>query len=82
MDGNNPENFLTLFRVGNYFEHMGWLIDKGYIEDPHLVVDLFKSSIIHYYDQYEEYILKQREKEQEEGLYEYFEKLAKIAKAG
>ncbi len=78
---SNPEHFLTLFRVGNYFEHMGWLIDKGYIEEPHLVIDLFKSSIIHYYDQYEEYILKQREKEEEDGLYKYFEKLARTAKA-
>ncbi len=45
----NPGKFLTLFGVGNYFEHMGWLVEKGYIDDSDLIVDTCRSSIIYYY---------------------------------
>ena len=74
----NPRMFLILFGVGNYFEHMGWLVEKGYIDDSDLIVDTCRSSIIYYYDQYEEYILKSRENDSK-YFYEYFEKLAGIA---
>lgn len=74
----NPEMFLTLFGVGNYFEHMGWLVEKGYIDNSDLIIDTCRSSIIYYFKQYKEFTLKNRGKENE-YLFEYFEKLANIA---
>lgn len=75
---NNPKMFLTLFGVGNYFEHMGWLVEKGYIDDSNLIIDTCGSSIRYYFKQYKEYTLKSRI-EENEYLFEYFEKLADIA---
>jgi len=76
----DPKMFLTLFGVGNYFEHMGWLVEKGYIDDSNLIIDICGSSIIYYFKQYKEYTLKnRREGEGNENLFEYFENLTDIA---
>ena len=72
-DKSDSEKYLTLLMVCNYYEHMGWLISKEYI-DMDLVIDNFRYPIIHYYEYYEEYILDRR-KDGTPDLFIYFEKL-------
>lgn len=77
---SDPEKYFILIRVGDFFEHMGWLVDKGYIEDSILITDLFGGAIINYYKLYEEFVSKERE--EHPHLYKYFEKLKEMATEG
>ena len=72
-DNSDPEKYLTIVMVGNYYEHMGLLVSKGYL-DPNLIIDIFGYSITHYYEYYREYIIDSR-KEKMPLLYTYFEEL-------
>lgn len=74
---SDPEKYFILIRVGDFFEHMGWLVDKGYIEDSTLITELFGGAIINYYKLYGEFVSKERE--EQPHLYKYFEKLKEIA---
>lgn len=72
-DNSDPEKYLTIVMVGNYYEHMGLLVSKGYL-DPNLIIDLFGYTITNYYEQYREYIIDSRNDKMPD-LFTYFEEL-------
>lgn len=72
-DNSDPEKYLTIVMVGNYYEHMGLLVSKGYL-DPNLIIDLFGYTITNYYEQYSDYIIDSRNDKMPE-LFTYFEEL-------
>ncbi len=72
---------LKLLRVGNFFELMGNIAHDGAL-DLHIIAGSFRTSIKDYYDVYEPFIKKCREKPEkpkkpQPTVYEYFEWLAK-----
>lgn len=69
----DPKVHLCIFGVPDFFENMGWLVKNGYIEDPHVITDLFGNSIVYYYDLFKEYINSSRDEIPD--LLCYFEKL-------
>ena len=77
-DKSGSEKYFTILTVGNYYEHMGLLVSKGYL-DPNLIIDIFGYSITHYYEYYREYIIDSR-KDKMPRLFIYFEELKNKAR--
>ena len=71
------ERWLTLTRVGNFFEEMGNLA-HGKAVDLRIIAGRFRSHIEDYYELYEPFIEDRRPTEK--AIYEYFEWLAKKIK--
>lgn len=66
--------YFLITKVGNYFEDVGFLVDKGYLRRE-LVKDLLGDSAKYYYKLFENYIMGKRQADPD--LYERFERLAK-----
>ena len=74
----NQENYFLIVKVGNYFEHMGILVDRKFLSRD-VVVELFGDSIKYYYGLYKDYVTQYRQEKEPSDLYIYFEHLAKLS---
>lgn len=68
-----PDEYYKLLRVANFFEHIGWVVENNYIEDPLLIIELFGGVIKQFYPIYEDYFLSVRQTDSK--FYEYFDKI-------
>ncbi|MCL0094347.1 hypothetical protein M1N58_00395 [Dehalococcoidales bacterium] len=71
----NREEYFLLTKVGNYFEDIASLVERGYLR-KNLIKDLLGDAAEYYYKLYKPFITAQRQKG-DTDLYKHFEGLAK-----
>lgn len=80
---NYPDGFSKLISVPNFFELVGWLV-KNKCVPLSKTLDFLRSPITGYYEDYQEYITAERQKQKDKGEkpsnYDYFIWLANKAK--
>lgn len=74
----NEEDYFLIVKVGNFFEHLGVLVDRNYLPRK-VLIELLGSSIKYYYEIFVDYITQYRKTKGPTNLYIYFERLAKLS---
>jgi len=75
----NSEAYSSFASVNSYFEGMGLLVQRGYI-DPQLVEDLLGGAIIRYWERIRPLTMERRERRDWPELCEWFEHLYDVIK--